>query len=120
MKPNFQGILWDEFGGLGEDELKNYICWVNDLMKLLQFLFFVFGRHIDASFHLQMINVTRIVLTRSVFTLFRFYPNNKLCCPNLGTTIYVQFNIICLNFKHTPPPPATPHTTIIFFSFNQA
>jgi hypothetical protein len=26
MKPNFQGILWDEFGGLGEDELKNYIC----------------------------------------------------------------------------------------------
>jgi len=25
-------------------------------------------------------------------------PNNKLCCPKLGTTIYVQFNIICLNF----------------------
>jgi hypothetical protein len=21
MKPNFQGLLWDEFGGLGEDEL---------------------------------------------------------------------------------------------------
>ena len=26
MKPNFQGLLWDEFGGLGEDELKNYFC----------------------------------------------------------------------------------------------
>jgi hypothetical protein len=22
MRPNFQGLLWDEFGGLGEDELK--------------------------------------------------------------------------------------------------
>jgi len=22
MKPNFQGLLWYEFGGLGEDELK--------------------------------------------------------------------------------------------------
>jgi len=21
MKPNFQGLLWDEFDGLGEDEL---------------------------------------------------------------------------------------------------
>jgi hypothetical protein len=38
-KPNFQGLLWDEFGGLGEDKLKNYFCWVNDLMKLLQFYF---------------------------------------------------------------------------------
>jgi hypothetical protein len=24
MKPNFRELLWDEFGGLGEDELKNY------------------------------------------------------------------------------------------------
>ena len=23
MKPNFQGLLWGEFDGLGEDELKN-------------------------------------------------------------------------------------------------
>jgi hypothetical protein len=22
MRPNFQGLLWDEFGGLGEDKLK--------------------------------------------------------------------------------------------------
>jgi len=22
MKPNFQGLLWDEFDGLGEDELQ--------------------------------------------------------------------------------------------------
>ena len=22
IKPNFQGLLWDEFDGLGEDELK--------------------------------------------------------------------------------------------------
>jgi len=22
MKPDFQGLLWDEFDGLGEDELK--------------------------------------------------------------------------------------------------
>jgi hypothetical protein len=22
MRPNFQGLLWDEFGGLDEDELK--------------------------------------------------------------------------------------------------
>jgi len=39
MKPNFQGLLWDEFDGLGEDELKNYFCWVNNLMKLLWFYF---------------------------------------------------------------------------------
>ena len=39
MKPNFQGLLWDEFGGLGEDELKNCFCSVNDLIKLLRFYF---------------------------------------------------------------------------------
>jgi len=22
MNPNFQGLLWDDFGGLGEDELR--------------------------------------------------------------------------------------------------
>jgi hypothetical protein len=22
MRPNFQGLLWNEFGGLGEDKLK--------------------------------------------------------------------------------------------------
>jgi len=26
MKPNFQGLLWGEFGGLGEDELKRLFC----------------------------------------------------------------------------------------------
>jgi len=25
--------------GLAKDELKNYFCWVNNLMKLLQFYF---------------------------------------------------------------------------------
>ena len=38
-RTNFQGLLWSEFDGLGENELLIRICWIDNLKKLLWFYF---------------------------------------------------------------------------------
>jgi len=46
MKPNFLVLLWDEFDGLGEDELKILF----QLEEVVEVLFLVTGRQFDTSF----------------------------------------------------------------------
>jgi hypothetical protein len=81
--------------GLAKMTWRNCFCWANNLeavailflvigrSKLYKFLFAVDERSTDCS-HTQRIHC--------IFTLL----NNKLCSPKLGTTTYVQLNIICL------------------------
>jgi len=67
MRPNFQGLPWFEFDGLGEDELLVRFCWINNLEKLLWIYFQSLGANL-VQVLLHTINVTRITLSRSVFT----------------------------------------------------
>jgi hypothetical protein len=64
------------------------------MKKLLQFLILVTGGQFDKVGDTRSTDHSNTQRNHCILLL----PNNKLCCPKLGTTIYVQFNIICLNF----------------------
>jgi len=65
--------------------------------KLLQFLFLVIGHQLVQVLYVGDKCSTDHSHTQCIHCIL-LLPNNTLCCPKLGTTIYVQFNIICLNF----------------------
>jgi len=72
MRPNFQGLPWFEFDGLGDDELLLRFLLNRQFEETVVVLFF--SSHWGLIWYrfllLLTINVARITLSRSVFTAF--------------------------------------------------